>query len=47
MQRIGIVRETTQTRARAVTLGHRALLMAGLVSLLLLVSMLVNAAVVG
>ncbi len=47
MHRIGIVTETAKPRARVVPWRHRALLTAGILSLLLLISMLVNAAAIG
>ncbi len=47
MHRSGIVAETARPWSRFVTMRHRALVTAGIVSLLLLVSMLVNAAVLG
>ena len=45
MHRIGIVTETAKPQTRAVPARDRTLLFAGILSLLLLVTMLVNAAV--
>ena len=47
MHRIGFVRDNAPSRARAATLRHRALQVAGTVALLLLLMMLVNAAAIG
>ena len=47
MHRIGIVRDTAKPQVRVVPWRHRVLLTAGVLSLLLLISMLVDAAVIG
>lgn len=47
MHRIGIVTETAKPQARSVPARDRTLLIAGMLSLLLLVALLVNAAIVG
>lgn len=47
MHRIGIVTETAKPQVRSVPARDRTLLIAGMLSLLLLVALLVNAAIVG
>ena len=47
MHRIGIVRDTAKPQVRVVPWRQRALLTAGILSLLLLISMLVKAAAIG
>lgn len=47
MHRTGIVTETAKPQARSVPARDRTLLIAGMLSVLLLVALLVNAAIVG
>ena len=47
MHRTGIVTETAKPQTRSVPARDRTLMIAGILSLLLLVAMLVNAAMVG